>query len=97
MSAVSIRAHVGVGIYEITLIRKRAFIHTYRILFTMSSLTKENQEALAQIEKLRAKAWEEQVKENWDESMHSYEKCAHALVEVLNQPHSPTTRAYSCP
>ena len=83
MSAVSIRAHVGVGIYEITLIRKRAFIHTYRILFTMSSLTKENQEALAQIEKLRAKAWEEQVKENWDESMHSYEKCAHALVEVL--------------
>ena len=49
----------------------------------MSSLSKENKKALAQIEKLRAKAWEEQVKENWDEAMHNYEKCAHALVEVL--------------
>ena len=49
----------------------------------MSSLSKENQEALAQIEKLRAKAWADQEKENWDEAMNNYEKCAHALVEVL--------------
>ena len=54
----------------------------FRTLLTMSSLSKENQEALAQIEKLRAKAWAEQEKENWVEAMHNYEKCAHALVEI---------------
>ena len=49
----------------------------------MSSLSKQNQEALAHSEKLRAKGWAEQVKENWDEAMQNYEKCVRSLVEVL--------------